>query len=351
MRIGIVGAGTIGQLRARSIHQNPATTLAAVYDPSSAAAGRAVAGTGARAVTELTALLDLDLDAVFVSSPVQFHEEACLAAFARGRHVLCEKPMSNTVESCRRIVAAAQKAGRILAVGFNHRYYPAISFIKDAIDQGVIGELDHLRIFGGHDGLANFRADWQYRSPDSGGGAMMDVGIHITDLARHLLGEITEVYGIMSERVWKVPGSEDNAIAVLRNPQGVSASYHATWTEWKGYRFYVEAYGSLGMVRGYYAPMSNLLITHAEPGKPRKTRRLFYPEIMVREKLKSWTSTALLSFEGELRDFVAMTQGRFDGRNADGFAGLRAVEVAAAVRESSTTREAVHLPALGSMQR
>ena len=350
MRIGILGAGVIGQLRARSVHQHPATTLAAVYDPVPAAAERAVAGTAAKPITDLAAFLDLDLDAVFVSSPVQFHEEACLAAFARGRHVLCEKPLSNSVESCRRIVDAAEKAGRILAVGFNHRLYPAIKFVKDTVDQGIIGELDHLRVFGGHDGLHNFRADWQYRSPTSGGGAMMDVGIHMTDIARYLLGEITDVYGMMSERIWKVPGSEDNAIAVFRNPEGVSASYHATWTEWKGYRFSVEAYGSLGMVRGYYAPMTNVLVTHDQPGKARKTQRRFYPEIMVREKLKSWTSTALLSFEAELRDFVAMVGGHFAGSLADGYAGLRAVEIAAAVRQSSLTREAVHLPVLGRMK-
>jgi predicted dehydrogenase len=221
--------------------------------------------------------------------------------------------------------------------------------VKDTIDSGLIGELDHLRVFGGHEGLPKFRIDWQYKAPESGGGAMMDVGVHMTDVARYLLGEITDVYGMMSEDVWKVPGSEDNAMAVLRNPAGVSASYHATWTEWKGYRFYVEAYGSLGMVRGYYAPMRNLLITQERPEGPTRTRRLWYPGIMLREKLKSWHSTALLSFKGELTDFLAMTEGRFDVPLADGFAGLRAVEVADAVRRSSESKEAVHLPVLGRM--
>jgi len=349
MRIGIVGAGLIGQLRARTVREHPSTHLAAVLDPSPEAVGRAVAGSGATACSELAGFLDRAMDAVIVSSPVHFHEEACVAALGQGYHVLCEKPLANSVEACRRIVDASLAAGRVLAVGFNLRYYPAFRFVRETVASGRIGELDHLRVFGGHDGLANFRADWQYKAPLSGGGAMMDVGIHATDVARWLLGEITEVSGVLSEAIWKVPGSEDNAVAVFRSPAGIPAHYQATWTEWKGYQTYVEAYGSLGMVRGSYAPMQNLLITQQRPGAPRSKQRRFYPEIMLREKLRSWQSTALLTFQEELADFLARIAGDSSVPLADGYAGLRAVEVAAAVRRSSATGEVVRLPVLGAM--
>jgi predicted dehydrogenase len=242
------------------------------------------------------------------------------------------------------MVAEAGAKGVTLAVGFNHRYYPSIAFLKDAVDAGQIGTIDHLRVFGAHDGLHNFRADWQYRAPASGGGAMMDVGIHMTDLARYLVGEITEVYGCATEDVLSVSGSEDNAVAVFRSHKGIPITYQASWTEWRGYKFYVDVYGDRGMVRGYYAPMFNLLVTQPEPGGPRKKVRRFYPEIMVREKLRSWESTALKSFEDEWQDFLRMIRGE-PGNNADGMAGLRAVEIAHAVYQSSRSREAVHLPA------
>ena len=303
MRIGVVGAGVIGQLRAQSIREHPQTTLAAVMDVSAEAAAKAAQGTSAPTGTDLEKFLDTDMDAVIVSSPPHVHEEACVGAFERGRHVLCEKPLSNSLEGCQRIVQASFDSDRVLAVGFNLRYYPAIKFVKDTIQSGRIGDLDHLRVFGGHEGLPKFRADWQYRAPESGGGAMWDVGIHMTDVARYMLGEITEVYGVMSESVWNVRGSEDNAIAVFRNPEGIYASYQATWNEWKGYQFYVEAYGNLGMVRGYYAPMRNMLITQPKPEGPTKVEHMNYRDIQIRERLKSWHSTALLSFEGELRDF------------------------------------------------
>jgi predicted dehydrogenase len=343
MKFAVIGAGTIGQLRAQSIKSNLNTKLLGVADPATAQAERAVAGTGAKALADWRGVLDLPgLDAVMVSSPIQFHEEAVVAALQAGKHVLCEKPLSNTVEACRRMLDAARGAGRTLATGFNHRYYPSIKFLKQAVDDGRIGTVDHLRIFGGHDGLHNFRADWQYKAPVSGGGAMMDVGIHMTDLARFVMGEVSEVYGIASNRVLQVPGSEDNAMAIFKSPSGVAAAYQATWTEWKGYRFYIEVYGDKGMVRGYYAPMNNLLVTQDKPGGPRKKIRKLYPEIMVREKLKSWTSTALVSFQDELVDFLRMVNGE-KTHLADGVAGFRAVEMANAVYESSKTGKPVSL--------
>ncbi len=104
------------------------------------------------------------------------------------------------------------------------------------------------------------------------------LGIHMTDMARHLMGEITEVYGVASEKVWKVPGSEDNAMAIFKSPTGVAATYQATWTDWKGYSSVVEVYGSHGMVRGAYAPMQTLTITMDRPGGAvRRVRNLPAP--------------------------------------------------------------------------
>jgi predicted dehydrogenase len=142
---------------------------------------------------------DAAVEAVIISTPVQLHEEMAVAALAAGKHVLCEKPLSNSVESCRRILDAARAHKRTLAVGFNHRYYPSVKFLKRAVDDGRIGTLDHVRVFGGHDGLSNFRADWMYKGGLSGGGAMMDVGIHMTDLARFVLGEVRDVYGVATQ--------------------------------------------------------------------------------------------------------------------------------------------------------
>jgi predicted dehydrogenase len=170
----------------------------------------------------------------------------------------------------------------------------------------------------------------------------MDVGIHMTDLARFVLGEIDEVYGVATEHIWRVPGSEDNAMVIMKSAAGIPAIYHATWTEWKGYRVWIEAYGDRGMVRASYAPMFNLLVTQDRPGGRRRRRTSFYPQLIVREKLLGWQSTTYTTFEAELADFLRRIQGH-DVPLADGWAGHRAIEIAAAVHESTRTGEPVRL--------
>lgn len=349
MRIGVVGAGKIGSLRIRTVVSHPDLKLGAVLDISKEAAERAVMGTTGRACTNLEEFLDCELDAIIVSTPLHLHEDPCIGAFERGMHVLCEKPLANSVESARAIVAAAKAADKVLAVGFNLRYYPMIKFARRAVESGAIGNVTHIRVFGGHNGIHNFVDDWEYKRPESGGGAMMDIGIHMTDLARYFLGEITSVYGHMSESVWHVDGSEDNAIAVFKNPQGIAASYQTTWYEWKGYKSHVEIYGDNGMVRAAYAPMQNLLISNTTTGKLKKVRK-YYPEIILREKFRSWQTTALLSFQEEIADFLRMVGGDNNVALADGHAGLRAIEAAEAVRVSSETGESVELEDIGNMR-
>ena len=349
MRLGLIGAGKIGQLRARTLREHRSVELVAVFDLNAELARKAAQGSGARVARSLDELFDAPLDAVVISTPVHVHEEACLRAFERGLHVLLEKPSANTAAGARRLVDAALRARRAFGVGFNLRYYPAFRAVREALSEGRLGTLDHLRVYGGHEGLPKFAHEWEYKAPISGGGAMWDVGIHMSDLARHYMGEVTEVYGVASEKVWKVAGSEDNALALLRSPQGVAASYHATWSEWKGYGIFVEAYGDKGMARAAYAPMENLFIVQERPGAPRTTTKRRYPWIQVREKLFSWQTTALQSFREELDDFLLLCEGRRDLVIADGFAGLRACEVAEAVRECTRTGERVQLPALGQM--
>jgi predicted dehydrogenase len=256
--------------------------------------------------------------------------------------VLCEKPLSNSPESCRRMLEAATKSGKHVAVGFNHRFYPAFLFMKQVIAEGRIGKLDEVRTYGGHDGLHNFRADWMYKRPHSGGGAMMDVGIHMTDLARWMAGDVTDAYGAAGENVWHVAGSEDRALAVLRTTSGAPIQYGASWNEWKGYKAWIEAYGDRGMVRAQYGPMFNLLIEQEKPGAPRKKTYKPHLGVALREKLKGWETTTLLSFQAELAEFHNKLAGK-PSLAADIWDGVQAVEIAEAVYESTRSGQAVRL--------
>lgn len=341
MQFALIGAGCIGQLRARALAKVAGAKLVGVTDISRDAASRVAGLAGAKVFATVAELLRADCDAVIVSTPPQFHEEAVLSALAAGKHVLCEKPLTNSLAAGRRMIAAAQESGRMLATGFNHRYFPAIRFLKKTIADGVIGKLDHVRAFAGHEGLSQFRAPWEYDKQVIGGGALMDVGIHLLDLTAYILGDVHEVFGIATGNVWNLPGSEDNGFALLRNAAGKVATLHATWSEWKGYRFYIEAYGDRGMVRAYYAPMMNVLIVKDAPDSKPRRRFLFYPMNAVREKLFGWQSTVIDTFQQELIDFTAMCAGGPAGQLADSFAGYRALEIANAIYRSSTDNRSV----------
>jgi len=340
--IAVIGAGLIGTLRCRAIERVDSLRLLGVADVDVTRARRAAGKT--RAVADYRELLGIpDLDAVIVSTPLPLHAEIAHACLAAGRHVLCEKPLAATPEACERLVAAATAADRHLAVGFNHRYFPSVRFLRQAIAAGRIGRLDHLRVFAGHDGPHNFRADWMYRGELSGGGAMMDLGLHMTDLVRHLAGEIVEVYGHATDRVWHVSGSEDNALVLMRTGDGVPISYQATWSEWRGYRFRLEAYGDRGMASASYGPMIHRLLERDPQSGRTHHSWSVYPALNLREKLAGWQTTAIETFAAELADFARAIDGE-STMLADGDDGRAAVAIAHAVYESSRRGAAVLLP-------
>lgn len=334
--VGLIGAGVVGQLRARVVAQSARSRLVGVADPDQKLAARA-AGPGAKVPDYRYLLDDPAVQAVIVATPAHLHKTMVVDALRAGKHVLCEKPLATCPADCQEMVHLAAQLGLLLAVGFNHRYFPCIQFLKSALERGSLGELQHLRALAGHRGLSEFRAEWMYRQPMSGGGAMMDIGLHLTDLIGFLAGPVTRVYGNCSQKLWQLEGSEDSAVAMLTTSCGVPVSYHATWGEWKGYRLILEAYGSQGLIRAFYAPMLNLQAMR-QGGRSWK----LYPWINLREKLFGWQTTALRAFADEFEDFLGALQGNW-GRLADGRAGLRAVQVANAVYQSSRSQLPVSL--------
>src|SRR5206468_12004768 len=157
MQFGLIGAGCIGQSRAQALAKVPGAKLVAVVDVDQERAVQAAVSARARVCKDVAELLGSDqVEAVIVSTPPQFHEEAALAALAAGKHVLCEKPLSNSLDACRRMLKAAHESGKTLATGFNHRYFSAIRFLKCTLADGVIGKLDQVRVFDVTEGLSQF---------------------------------------------------------------------------------------------------------------------------------------------------------------------------------------------------
>jgi predicted dehydrogenase len=337
MKFALVGAGAIAQLRKRAVDGAEGAEFAGVFDIDASKAGALAAG--GRVFSSLEELADSpDVDAVVVSTPPNTHEKIAVASLDAGKHVLVEKPMANSLDACARMVAAARRTGKTLTVGFNHRYFPAIKEVRSALASGEIGKLSYVRGFAGHAGLSEFRAEWMYSKDVMGGGALMDNGIHMIDLVHHLMGPVKGVYGKALSDIWNLDRVEDNAFAILSGENGVVASLNASWTEWKGYHFYVEAYGSRGMARAFYAPMQSMVITMDKPGGAPKKRVNHYLPLIVREKLQGWQSTAVQTLIEEIADFMALAAGAAPkGPIARAEDGYRAIEIANAVYASSQT--------------
>jgi predicted dehydrogenase len=345
MRFGLIGLGAAGQLRRAALARAPDCVLTGVFDVDRARTEDISPNVVIFPSAE--ALLKSDsCEAIIISTPPNSHEHLAVAALENGKHVLVEKPMAHSVEACGRMLESSRRADRVLAVGFNHRYFAAVKVVRDAISSGMIGKLSYIRAYAGHTGLSEFSAPWMYARDVVGGGTLMDNGIHVLDLVCHLMGGVDYIRGTTSSRIWHLD-VEDNAFLLLSNKAGVVAHLHTSWSEWKGYRFLIEAYGDRGMARGYYAPMSAMLISTDRPGGRRRVKRELYPFVAVREKLFGWQSTAVRAFAEELQDFVALAQGRHERvLIASSEDGLRVLQIANAVYQSTVSADFIALPAI-----
>jgi len=343
VRLGLIGCGAIGALRAEAIAEISGFRLVAVAD-ADAARARAVADRF-RAPVE-SDWRDLvrrdDLDAVIVSTPPPLHAPMCVGALEAGKHVLCEKPLARLPEEGRAILKAAERSGRLLATGFNYRFYPAIVKAREILDSGLIGELDHIRSYAGHPGGSEFTHAWVHDVDVMGGGALVDNGIHVLDLTRYFLGEVSEVKSFATGNVWGFAGCEDNAFVLLRSPVGKVASLQASWSEWRGYRWAIDIYGTRGCVRASYPPMLTRAVSVVRPGGARRRRLHVFPVFQVVERLRSPRWTARQSFVAEMTALSRAIAGE-KTEIALGRDGLRAVEIAHAAYQASRDRATVIL--------
>ena len=348
IRFGLVGYGAIGQLRAQALSKTVGAQLDIVVEPVAQRRAEAErAGLSVAANLEELAARD-NIDAVVVSTPPNLHRKQCEMLLLAGKHVLCEKPLAPTVDDCRALVDLARQQHRILATGFNYRFYPAVVKARELINAGRIGDIDHVRSFAGHPGGPEFTHQWVHDPQIVGGGALMDNGIHLADLTLHFLGEIEQCHGLTSERVWHFPGSEDNGYALMRTADGRVGTLHASWTEWPGYKFSVEIYGTRGCVRLAYPPMRTVLYDRPEGAAKRGGRKLYlFPTFQVLERLRSYRWTVIRSFVDEHADFMARMAGA-PGVGASGIDGLRAVELVAAAYRTPLTVTPPGVEYLGS---
>ncbi len=233
MKAGLIGAGLQGRRRGQALKQC-GDQVGIVADTNLERAQLLASELGCEVTADWEEVVAKEgVDAVIVCTPPNLHLPMCTSALKQGKHVLCEKPLARNPNEAEAIVKTAQENNVKLKCGFNLRHHPGIKQARDWVDQGLIGEPSFVRCRYGTGGRPGYDKEWRADPDISGGGQLMDQGIHVIDLSRWFLGDFTEVYGFLQTAFWDVTPQEDNAFCLLRTERGQVASIHVSWTQWK----------------------------------------------------------------------------------------------------------------------
>ena len=186
-RVGFLGTGWIGRHRLQAIVETGAVTVAAIADASPDAAAEAgKLAPEAALVASLDDLLDAGVDGVVIATPSAFHAEQCIRALERGAAVFCQKPLGRTAAEAQAVVEAARAADRLLAVDLSYRFTDGMRRIRELVRSGELGRVYAVDLVF-HNAYGPDKA-WFYDPALAGGGCVMDLGVHLVDLALWVLG-------------------------------------------------------------------------------------------------------------------------------------------------------------------
>jgi predicted dehydrogenase len=391
-----LGVGMIGYAFMGAAHSQGWRTVGHVFDLPRRPILAAVCGRDGEAVramadrqgwaaaeTDWRALIARDdVDLVDICSPGDTHAEIAIAALEAGKHVLCEKPLANTVAEAEAMVEAAEAAeqrGQLAMVGFNYRRVPATSLARSMVAEGRLGALRHVRVTYLQDWLVDpeFPLTWRLRKEVAGSGALGDLGAHIIDLAQYLAGEPVVGVSALTEtfvRERPLPDGttsglsaasetdggvgtvtvDDAALFTGRFASGALASFEATrFATGRKNALHIELNGERGSLAFDLERLNELsYYDHTEPGAHAGFRRILVTEPDHPYLDAWWPPGHGLGYEHtfvhQARDLVqAIAAGR---RPVPSFAdGLQVQRVLAAVEESAEknsvyTPVAVHTP-------
>jgi myo-inositol 2-dehydrogenase / D-chiro-inositol 1-dehydrogenase len=326
IRFGVIGAGRIGKVHAKTIAGNPKARLATIADAAPQAA-RALAGQYGAKVTSVDEIINAkDVDAVVIGSPTGFHAEQIQAASNAGKAIMCEKPVSLSVASIEetlKVVAANQS---ILMIGFNRRFDPHLGEVERRIRRGEVGAIEMMTI------VSRDPAPPPAEYLKGSGGIFRDMMIHDLDLARFMMGEEFVVVNALGSSLVDpaigLIGDVDTAAVQMQTASGriavITNSRRATY----GYDQRIEVHGSKGMVHAKNVHNTTVEVLNADGYRADPIQNFFLERYVA-------------AYANELNAFIdAVEAGNRDPRPS-GFDGLQAQRLADAATQSWKTGQPV----------
>ena len=248
MRVAIIGAGLQCRRRAPVVARWPGAELVVITSHDGHSAVDLAREFGCESGTGWTDVVQRDdIDVVIVATPPDTHAPISHASLISGKAVLCEKPLTRTVEEARLLVAIAESSGRVLKCGFNHRHHPAMQAAHQLFASGALGRPLFGRAVYGIGGRPGYEREWRADPSVAFGGQLGEQGIHVIDLFRWFMGGFAEVTGFVGATYWPIAPLEDNGFALMRTARGAVASVHASLTQWRN-TFSFEVYGEDGYI-------------------------------------------------------------------------------------------------------
>jgi predicted dehydrogenase len=383
LAVGMVGHAFMGNAHSQAWRTAPrffdlplAPTMQVLCGRDAARAAEAAQRLGwAESETDWHRLVERqDIDLVDICTPGDTHAEIAIAALEAGKHVLCEKPLANTVAEAEQMTAAAERAaasGVRAMVGFTYRRVPAIALARQLVQEGRIGEIRHVRAQYLQDWIADPEAplSWRLDKSKAGSGALGDIGAHVIDLTQHITGQrITEVSGQLETFVKERPVSaehsglsgsagegrgpvtvDDAAVFIARFTGGGLGVFEATrFATGRKNAIRIEVNGSAGSLAFDFEDMNVLEFFDAsDPAETAGFRRILVTEPSHPYVGAWWPPGHGLGYEhGFTHQVVDLVRDIAEGRQPEpSFAdGLRVQRVLAAVETSSDTRTWQEVP-------
>jgi predicted dehydrogenase len=334
LRVGIVGCGLIGRKRAEALSDED--ELIGCVDVDAAVADALAATYGVRRFDLVDQLLGAEPDVVVVATSHDVLAPIAEQALEHRAHVLVEKPAGLGVAEIERLQRAADAAERQVKVGFNHRFHPALARAAAEVHSGRHGPLLFVRGRYGHGGRLGYEREWRADPRRSGGGELIDQGMHLLDLTHWLAGPLPLHSALLRTQFWDTP-AEDNAALLLGEPGDRLAPWatlHVSWTDWKNI-FSLEVACETakiqvdGLVRSYGDQVLRVYRMRPELGPPELEEEVFGSEDL------SWGREW-----GHFAD-VIRNGGELLGSLADAHYAWRQVEAAYAMSPYEAMRESI----------
>ena len=240
-KVGIIGFGKMGQIRLEVIKKLDIFEVVSIYDPYSTKKNRLF-------VNSLDDLFDnKNIEIIFVCTPNYLNKKLTVESLKKEKHVFCEKPPGLNAKDIEDVIIAENKYKKTLMYGFNHRHHDSIQKIKQIVDKKEFGRILWMRGRYGKSVETDFYKNWRSKKEYSGGGILIDQGIHMLDIFLYLAGDFDKIQAAVSNLYWDLD-IEDNVFAMLQNSKNkIAASLHSTMTQWRNL-FSLEVFFEKGYV-------------------------------------------------------------------------------------------------------